>query len=180
MNLPDSVIAYADRWNALVSGSTSAVNGTPSPIAMMSAISACHARLDSSAGRGGSPSAKPASAARSSGGVAPDDVAEPEAEAGEVADVISCLRAAALQGKHALRTLLDEKHDQHEYGNLREHGAPERLDRLADEAEPKAADHRPGQLPDAAQHHGHERIDDVALPEIRADIADLRQRTAAE
>jgi hypothetical protein len=74
MNLPDSVIAYADKWNALASGSTSAVNGTPSPIAMMSAISACHARRDSSAGRGGRPSAKPESAARSSG------VSEPAGE----------------------------------------------------------------------------------------------------
>src|SRR5258707_3689501 len=133
MNLPASVIAYADRWNAIDSGSTSAVNGTPSPITMTNAISASHARRDSSAGRGGRPSAKPDSAARSSGAPAPEDVTEAE----EVADVMSCLRAAALQGEHALRTFLDEQHDQHEHGDLRQHGAPERFDRLADESQPQ-------------------------------------------
>ncbi len=51
---------------------------------------------------------------------------------------------------------------------------------LADETQAEAADHRSRQLADAAQHHGHERIDDVALPEIRADVADLRERAAAE
>src|ERR1700761_8752453 len=152
MNLPISVIMYADRWKALVSGSTSAESGTPIPIAMISAISAIHAGRVSSAGRGGRPSAKPLCVERPVPGAVPGGVTE----AGEVADVISCLRAAALEGEHALRPLLDEQHDQDEHRNFGEHGAPERFDRLADEAEPKAADHRTGELPDAAQHHRHE------------------------
>src|SRR5271156_6196095 len=144
MNLPVSVIMYADRWNALVSGSTSAENGTPRPIAMISAISAIQAGRDNSAGRGGKPSAKPDCTARSVPGGAPepDDVTE----AGEGADVISCLRAAALQGKHTLRPLLDEQHDQDEHRDLREHSAPERFDGLADQPESEAANHRTGQL----------------------------------
>lgn len=47
--------------------------------------------------------------------------------------------------------------------------------------QPETADHRARQLTDTAQHHRHERIDDVSsLPEVRPDIADLRQRAAAE
>src|ERR1700754_1566223 len=138
MNLPAIVIAYADRWKVRVSGSTSADNGTPMPITRISAISACHARRDSSAGRGGKPSAKPDNSARCSS-LAVARASTPVADAlapcepGEVTDVISGLRAAALEGEHALRAFLDKQHDQHEHGDLREHGAPERFDCLADE-----------------------------------------------
>src|SRR5262249_59357239 len=108
-NLPAIVIAYADRWNALVSGSTSAENGTPRPITMINASNACHARRDSNAGRGGKPSAKPD---RPTGFAAPAmpvvaarvSTAAAAEEAAEV--MFSGLRAAALQGEHALRTLL--------------------------------------------------------------------------
>ena len=37
-----------------------------------------------------------------------------------------------------------------------------------------------GELADAAQHDDHERVDDVALAEVGADVADLRQRAAGE
>src|SRR5262245_3288979 len=148
MNLPAIVIAYADRWNALVSGNTSAENGTPSPITIISAINARHARRDSNAGRGGRPSAKPASVPRSASPVAAARVSTAAGE--EVADVISGLRAAALQGEHALRTLLDKQHDQHEHRDFREHRAPERLDCLADEAQTKATEHRARELSDAS------------------------------
>ena len=39
---------------------------------------------------------------------------------------------------------------------------------------------RAGELPDAAQHHDHEGIDDVALPQVRTDVADLRKRNAGQ
>ena len=47
-------------------------------------------------------------------------------------------------------------------------------------AQPERGDDRAGELPDAAEHHDHERIHDVALAEVGADVADLRERHAAE
>src|ERR1700754_3194040 len=152
MNLPAIVIAYADRWNALVSGSTSAENGTPRPMKIISASNACHARRDSSAGRGGKPSAKPDRSAGFASAVVLLEAVRASTAAGEeeAADVmLSGLRAAALQGEHALRTLLDKQHDQHEHRDFREHRAPERFDRLADESEAEAAEHRARNLADA-------------------------------
>src|SRR5471032_2737442 len=174
MSLPTSVIEYAERWNVLDSGSTSAAIGTQMPIAMTNAISAIQPLRGNSAARGGRPSAKPSRLACSSGCGATSRFAE------TLGVFISNLGAAALQGEHTLRTLLDEQHDQHEHRDLREHRAPERLDRLADKPQSKAADYRSRQLPDAAQHHRHERIDDVALSEVRPDIADLRERATAQ
>src|SRR5471032_2314870 len=120
------------------------------PIAMMNAISAIHPLRGSRAARGGRPNAKPSRFACSSGCGATSRFAE------TLGVFISNLGAAALQGKHALRTLLDEQHDQHEHRYLREHCAPERFDRLADKAEPKPADHRSRQLSDAAEHRSEE------------------------
>ena len=42
------------------------------------------------------------------------------------------------------------------------------------------ADQRAPQIADAAEHHDHEAVDDVALAEIGADIVDLRQRHAGD
>src|SRR5476651_814598 len=144
------------------------------PIAMTNAISAIQPLRGNSAARGGRPKAKPSRLACSSGCGATSRLAE------TLGVFISNLGASALQGEHALRTLLDEQHDQHEHRDLREHRAPERFDRLADKPKSKATDHRSRQLADTAQHHRHERIDDVALPQIRPDIADLRERATAQ
>src|SRR5471032_3242210 len=144
------------------------------PIAMMNAISAIQPLRGRRAARGGRPNAKPSRFACASGCGATSRFAE------TLGVFISYLGAAALQGEHALRTLLDEQYDQHEHRDLREHRAPERFDRLADKPQSKAADHRSRQLPDAAQHHRHERIDDVALAEVRPDIADLRERATTQ
>ena len=45
---------------------------------------------------------------------------------------------------------------------------------------PSAGEQRAGQLADAAEHHDHERVHDVALAELGTDVADLRQRDAAQ
>src|SRR5471030_837270 len=120
------------------------------PIAMMNAISAIQPLRGRRAARGGRPSAKPSRLACASGCGATSRFAE------TLGVFISYLGAAALQGEHALRTLLDEQYDQHKHRDLREHCAPERFDRLADKAEPESADHRSRQLSDAAEHDCHE------------------------
>ena len=64
--------------------------------------------------------------------------------------------------------------------DLREHRALPRLEELVGDAEAQRRVHRAGELADAAQHDDHERVDDVALPEVGTDVADLRQRAAGE
>src|SRR5258708_39150861 len=145
MSLPTGVIESEPRWNVLDSGSTSAATGTQMPIAMMNAISAIQPLRGKSAARGGRPSAKPARLACSSGCGATSRFAE------TLGVFISNLRAAALQGEHALRTLLDEQHDQHEHRDFREHRAPERLDRLA-HPPPSQTPHNP---PPPFSHPSH-------------------------
>ena len=44
----------------------------------------------------------------------------------------------------------------------------------------KRADQRAPEIADAAEHHDHEAVDDVALAEIGADVVDLRQRHAGD
>ena len=55
-----------------------------------------------------------------------------------------------------------------------------RLKELVGDAEHERADQRAPQIADAAEHHDHEAVDDVALAEIGADIVDLRQRDAGD
>ena len=45
---------------------------------------------------------------------------------------------------------------------------------------PSAAYTVPASWPDAAEHHHHEGVDDVALAEVGPDVADLRERAAGE
>ena len=44
----------------------------------------------------------------------------------------------------------------------------------------KRGDQRAPEIADAAEHHDQEAVDDVALPEIGADVVDLRQRDAGD
>src|SRR5215831_6300744 len=92
----------------------------------------------------------------------------------------SCLDRPALEREQAARTLLDEQDDQHQDRDLAEHRTGERLEELVGDAERERADQRSPQIADAAEHHHHEAVDDVALAEIGADIVDLRQRDAGE
>jgi hypothetical protein len=64
--------------------------------------------------------------------------------------------------------------------DLAQHCADLRFENLVGDAQPEGRCHATGQLADAAQHHHHERVDDVALTQVRADIAHLRQRHAAQ
>src|SRR6266849_5998298 len=88
----------------------------------------------------------------------------------------SCLDRPALEREQAARTLLDEQDDEHQDADLAEHGARERLEELVGDAEREGADQRAPQVSDAAEHHHHEAVDDVALAEIGTHIVDLRQR----
>ena len=64
--------------------------------------------------------------------------------------------------------------------DLAQHRARDRLEQLVDHAQAQRRRDRAGELADAAEHHDHERVDDVALPELRADVAELRERDAAQ
>src|SRR4030095_2106821 len=92
----------------------------------------------------------------------------------------SYLRAPAFDGEDALRPLLDEDDDEHEHRDLREHGAGPAFDELVEDAEPERRVDGASELPDPAHHDHHEGVDDVALPQVRADIADLRERAARQ
>ena len=68
----------------------------------------------------------------------------------------------------------------HQDGDLAEHRAGKRLEEFVGDAERERADQRAPQIADAAEHHDHERVDDVALPEIGRDVVDLRQCHAGD
>src|SRR5438105_4887551 len=92
----------------------------------------------------------------------------------------STVRHPTLEGEQALRALLDEHDDEHEHRNLGEHRARPGLEKFVDNAKAHRCIHGAGELAHTAQHDHHERIDDIALPEVGADIADLRQRATRE
>ena len=79
-----------------------------------------------------------------------------------------------------MRALLDEQDDADQHGDLGEHRAGPRLEELVDDAEPERRDDGTRKLADAAEHDDHERVDDIALPEVGSDIADLRQCASGE
>ena len=65
--------------------------------------------------------------------------------------------------------------DQHQHHDLGQHRTRESFEQLVQHAQPERGIDGAGQLADAAEHHHHERVDDVALAQVGADIADLRQ-----
>src|SRR5258706_15361798 len=85
-----------------------------------------------------------------------------------------------LQGEHALRASLDEEDDEHEHCDLGEHSTLPGLEQLVGKTQAQGGVHRAGEWSNAAENHDHEGIDDVGLPEIGADIADLRQLAARQ
>src|SRR4030095_10353464 len=88
------------------------------------------------------------------------------------------LNGAPLQGKQSLRPLLDEDDDEDEHRDLGEDRALPRLEELVRNPEAKRRIHGARELADTAQHHDHERVDDVALSEVRTHVPDLRERAA--
>ena len=54
------------------------------------------------------------------------------------------------------------------------------LEELVRDAEREGRRERPPEVPRAAEHHHEERVDDVALPEVRRDVVDLAERHARE
>ena len=74
----------------------------------------------------------------------------------------------------ALRTSLNEHDDEAQDEDLSQHGASHGLEVLVYKAETEAACDRACELADAAQDYDHERVDDVLLTELRADITELR------
>src|SRR5271165_6303747 len=97
-----------------------------------------------------------------------------------VAVFISNLHAPTFQSEQTSRTLLNEQHDQNKDRDLCQDRAPEWLDHFADDSEAHSTNDGSGQLPDAAQHHHHERIDNVVLTQIRTYIPNLGERASAQ
>ena len=63
---------------------------------------------------------------------------------------------------------------------LAQHRAGKGLKEFIGDAERERADQRAPQVSDAAEHHDHERVDDVALPQVGRDVVDLRERNAGQ
>ena len=76
--------------------------------------------------------------------------------------------------------LLDEDDDQHQYRNFGQHRARPAFKKLVQNTQPHGRVDRTGQLPHAAQHHHHEGVHDVALAQVRSDIANLAQGAACQ
>ena len=68
--------------------------------------------------------------------------------------------------EHAAWPALNEQNQQHQHNDLAEHRAGDGLKELVDDAQSQRADNRTPQIADAAEHHDHETVDDVALAEI--------------
>src|SRR4026207_1080419 len=73
----------------------------------------------------------------------------------------SSFNRASLQCEEPLRALLDEGYDQQQDQDLGEHRANVRLQKFRQHAQAERRVDGAGELADAAEHHHHERIDDV-------------------
>src|SRR6185503_7120046 len=90
------------------------------------------------------------------------------------------LGCAPFEREQSLRPALDEDDDEYEHRDLGDHRPRPSFEELVREAERQRRVDGARQLPDPAEHDHHERIDDVALPEIGPDVADLRERAPGE
>src|SRR5215469_8602321 len=77
---------------------------------------------------------------------------------------------AALQREQPARPALDEQDDEDQHQDLAQHGASIGFEELVDDAERRGAEQRAEEVSDAAEHHDHERVDDIALAEVGTDI----------
>src|SRR5664280_652337 len=93
---------------------------------------------------------------------------------------LSFLGAAPLHREEPGRLPLDEDDDEDQHHDLREHGPGHAFEELVEHAEAERRDDGASQLADAAHHDDEERVDDVALPEVGPDVADLGERATGE
>ena len=63
-------------------------------------------------------------------------------------------------------------------GDLALNGADHRLEDLVGDADHQRPERGSPKVADAAEHHDHEAVDDVALAEVRRDVVDLGKRDA--
>ena len=113
----------------------------------------------------------PAAAPRRAAPAAGQRPAPPGSGDGNVALSIG---GPSLQREQPSRPALDEQHDRDQHEDLGEHGAGTGFQHLVDARRgPKRADQRAGQGADAAEHHHHEAVDDVAGAEVGRDVVDL-------
>src|ERR1035437_5587429 len=89
-------------------------------------------------------------------------------------------RTAALHSEDALRTFLYEDDDEHQHSNLGQHGAGPAFKKLVQKTQTQGGVHSAGELSDAAQHHHHERVHDVALAQVRPHVADLTESATCQ
>src|SRR5436309_1993474 len=61
-----------------------------------------------------------------------------------------------------------------------QNGARERFEKLVGDPKRQSANQGSPKIADTAKYDHHERVDDVALSEIRTDIVDLRQRDTGD
>src|SRR5258706_11450540 len=92
----------------------------------------------------------------------------------------SGLHRTTLEGEQPLRALLNKDNDKNQNSNLSQDCALPGFEDLAGKTQTQCRVHRACELADPAEHHDHERIDDIRLSEVRTDIADLRQRAAGK
>src|SRR5262245_19728847 len=151
MILPIKVTEYADRCNGLLAGTARNSTGTTTTIASAQPASASQPRVSNKAARWCATN-----------------------RPGRSALFISRLHRAAAQREQTLRAFLDKGDDQHQDQDLGGYRADVRLHELADHAQSERGIYRPGELSDTPEHHHHERIDDIGLAQLRADVADLR------
>src|SRR5688572_6704261 len=81
-------------------------------------------------------------------------------------------RTAALR-KEPARPLLDEQDDEDEDEDLAEHRAGVGLEELVGDPEREGGGEGAPEVAGAAEHNDEERVDDVALPEVRRHVVDL-------
>ena len=93
---------------------------------------------------------------------------------------ISGLHRAAALREQAARPLLDEQDDEDEDQDLAEHRAGVGLEELVGDPEREGRREGAPEVAGAAEDDDEERVDDVALPEVRRDVVDLAERDPGE
>src|SRR5580698_10853762 len=76
----------------------------------------------------------------------------------------------SLQGEQSARAALNEQDDEDQHQDLAQDGAGIGFEELVDDAERGRAEQGTEEIADAAEHHDHEGVDDVALAKVRADV----------
>ncbi|MNW07725.1 hypothetical protein D3C71_2043890 [compost metagenome] len=75
---------------------------------------------------------------------------------------------------------MNKQDNQRQDQDFTQHGANLWFENFVEDTEAKSRHHRPGQLAHAAKHHHQEGVDDITLPQLGPDVAQLRQGYAAQ